>query len=277
MFKPKNQSPDSKTIKDPRQGRDKPFCDLTGRVAIVTGARRGMGRTHALILAKAGAKVVVSDISQEECEKVVEEIKNTGGEAIAVKCDISNKTEVEELIKRTVEKFDKVDILVNNAGICQFKPFLDLTEEEWDRTLNINLKGYFLCSQAAAKEMAKQKKGVIVNIASIAMGQVGIGFATLAHYCASKGGIVAMTETLALELAPYNIRVNAVAPGLIDTPMVASIKQDPKTMEGTLSRIPLRRAGTPEEVSNLVLFLASDESSYMTGSVMVVDGGWLAG
>ncbi len=263
MFKPKNQS--------------KPFCDLTGKVAIVTGAKGGMGRTHALVLAKAGAKLVVSDISQEECEKVVEEIKKTGGEAIAVKCDISNKTEVEELVKRTVEKFDKVDILVNNAGICQFKPFLDLTEEEWDRTLNINLKGYFLCSQAVAKEMAKQKKGVIVNIASIAMGQVGIGFATLTHYCASKGGIVAMAETLALELAPYNIRVNTVAPGLIDTPMVASIKQDPKTMEGILSRIPLRRAGNPEEVSNLVLFLASDESSYMTGSVMVVDGGWLAG
>jgi len=263
MFKPKNQS--------------KSFCDLTGKVAIVTGARRGIGRTHALVLAKAGAKVVVSDISQEECEKVVEEIKKIGGEAIAVKCDVSKKSEVEELVKKTVEKFDKVDILVNNAGICQFKPFLDLTEEEWDRTLNINLKGYFLCAQAAAKEMAKQKKGVIVNIASIAMGQVGMGFATLAHYCASKGGIVAMTETLALELAPYNIRVNAVAPGLIDTPMVASIKQDPKAMEGTLSRIPLRRAGEPEEVSNLVLFLASDESSYMTGSVIVVDGGWLAG
>ncbi|MBM4402764.1 MAG: SDR family oxidoreductase [Candidatus Cloacimonetes bacterium] len=253
------------------------FCNLANKVAIVTGARRGMGRTHALVLAKAGAKVVVSDISQEECEKVVEEIKKAGGQAIAVKCDISKKGEVDQLIKKTVEAFGKVDILVNNAGICQFKPFLELTEEEWDRTLDINLKGYFLCSQAAAKEMAKQKSGVIVNIASIAMGQVGMGFTTLAHYCASKGGIVAMGETLASELAPYNIRVNNIAPGMIDTPMIASVKQDPKTMEASLARIPLHRPGTPEEVSNLVLFLASDESSYMTGSTVVVDGGWLAG
>ena len=143
-----------------------------------------------------------------------------------------------------------------------------------------------MCAQAAAKEMLKQKSpkekptgqaGVIVNIASIAMGQVGVGFQTLAHYSASKGGIVAMTETLALELAPLGIRVNAVAPGMIETPMIESTKQDPKIMEATLAQIPLHRAGKPEEVSNLVLFLASDESSYMTGSTVVIDGGWLAG
>jgi len=252
--------------------------DLSNKIAIITGARQGMGRTHALVLAKAGAKVVVSDISLEDCEKVVEEIKNMGAEAMAVKCDVSKKTDIDKMVKETVKRWGRVDILVNNAGICQFKPFLDLTEEDWDRTININLKGYFLCSQAAAKEMVKQKSGgAIVNIASVAMGQVGMGFATLAHYCASKGGIVAMTETLALELAPYNIRVNAIAPGMIDTPMVASMKQDPKTMEATLAQIPLRRPGKPEEVSNLVLFLVSDESSYMTGSTVVIDGGWLAG
>ncbi|MCJ7787021.1 SDR family oxidoreductase [Patescibacteria group bacterium] len=251
---------------------------LKNKVALVTGARRGMGRSHALALAKAGAKVVVSDISLEECQKVVDEIKKKKGEALAVKCDVSKKLEVDEMIQKTVKEFGKLDILVNNAGICQFKPFLELTEEDWDRTININLKGYFLCSQAAAKEMIKQKSGgAIVNIASIAMGQVGVGFSTLAHYCASKGGIVAMTETLALELAPYNIRVNAVAPGMIDTPMVAPLEQDQKTMEGTLARIPLHRVGKPEEVSKLVLFLASDESSYMTGSTVVIDGGWLAG
>jgi len=251
---------------------------LKNKVALVTGARRGMGRSHAITLAKAGAKVVVSDISLEDCEKVVGEIKKIGGEALAIKCDVSKKLEVDEMIQKTVKEFGKLDILVNNAGICQFKPFLELTEEDWDRTININLKGYFLCSQAAAKEMIKQKSGgAIVNIASIAMGQVGVGFSTLAHYCSSKGGIVAMTETLALELAPYNIRVNAVAPGIIDTPMVAPLKQDQKTMEGTLARIPLRRVGKPEEVSNLVLFLASDKSSYMTGSTVVIDGGWLAG
>jgi len=250
--------------------------DLKGKVAIITGARRGMGRSHAITLAKAGAKVVVADISLEDCQKVVEEIKKSGGQALAVKCDVTKKTEIDEMVKKAIEQWGRVDILVNNAGICQFKPFLEITEEEWDRTIDINLKGYFLCAQAAAREMVKQKSGAIVNIASIAMGQVGVGFPTLSHYCASKGGIVAMTETLALELAPFNIRVNAIAPGAIDTPMVESTKADPKMMEGTLSRIPLHRMGKSEEVSNLVLFLASDASSYMTGSTVVIDGGWLA-
>jgi len=250
--------------------------DLTRQIAIVTGARRGMGRTHALALARAGAKVVVADISLEECQKVVEEIKKEKGEAMAVKCDVSKKEEIDEMVRKTIEKWGKIDVLVNNAGICQFKPFLELTEEEWDRTIDINLKGYFLCAQAAAKEMAKQKSGAIVNIASIAMGQVGVGFPALTHYCASKGGIVGMTEAMALELAPFNIRVNAIAPGAIDTPMAASL-QDPKVMEATLAGIPLHRIGKPEEVSNLVLFLASDASSYMTGSTVVIDGGWLAG
>lgn len=251
--------------------------DLKNKVVIITGARRGMGRSHALTLAKAGAKVVVSDISQEDCQKVVEEIEKKGGEALAVKCDVSKKEEVDEMVKKTVKKFGKVDILINNAGICQFKPFLELTEEEWDRTLDINLKGYFLCAQACAKEMAKQKSGVIVNIASVAMGQQGIGFPDITHYCASKGGIAGMTEALAVELAPYNIRVNAISPGMIETPMIDSVKADPKTMEAMLDRVPMHRVGKPEEVSKLVLFLASDESSYMTGSIVVIDGGWLAG
>ena len=260
--------------------------ELKNKIAIITGARQGMGRTHALILAKAGAKVVVSDISQEDCQKVVEEIEKQGGEGLAIRCDVSKKEEVDDLVKKTVEKFGKIDILVNNAGICQFKPFLELTEEEWNRTLDINLKGYFLCAQATAKEMAKQKSpkdkttgqaGVIINIASVAMGQQGIGMSNIVHYCASKGGIIGMTEALAVELAPHNIRVNAVSPGMIETPMIDSVKQDPKMMEAMLTRVPMRRAGKPEEVSNLVLFLASDESSYMTGSTIVVDGGWLAG
>ncbi|MFA5878422.1 MAG: SDR family NAD(P)-dependent oxidoreductase [Candidatus Staskawiczbacteria bacterium] len=257
--------------------KTKPFCDLKGKVAIVTGARRGMGRTHAIVLAKAGAKVVVSDISQEECQKVADEIKKLGGKAIAVKCDVSNKVEVDALVQKTVEQFSKLDILVNNAGICIFKPFLEMSQEEFSKTIDVNLKGYFLCAQAAAKEMAKQKNGSIVNIASIAMGQVGVGFQGLTHYCASKGGIVAMAEAMALELAPLSIRVNTIAPGAIDTPMVATVKQDMKTLDSMLAGVPLRRMGKPEEISNAVLFLASDESSYMTGSVMVVDGGWIAG
>lgn len=253
------------------------MLELKNRVAIITGARRGMGKTHALKLAEAGAKVVVSDISLEDCQRVVSEIEKAGGEAIAIKCDVTKKEEVDEMIKKTIEKFGKIDILVNNAGIAEFKPFLELSEKDWNKTLDINLKGYFLSAQAAAKEMVKQKKGVIINIASVAMGQIGIGFPNIVHYCASKGGIVGMTEAMALELAPYNIRVNAISPGLIETPMIDPIKEDPKTMEALLARIPLQRAGKPEEVSNLVLFLASDKSSYMTGSTVVIDGGWLAG
>ncbi|XOB42258.1 MAG: SDR family NAD(P)-dependent oxidoreductase [Candidatus Nealsonbacteria bacterium] len=248
---------------------------LKDKTAIVTGARRGMGRTHALALAKEGAKVVVSDISLEDCQKVVDEIKSAGGQAIAIKCDVSKKSEIEEMVKQTLKEFNKIDILVNNAGVLQFKPFLELTEEDWDKTLAVNLKGYFLCAQACAKEMVKQKSGAIVNIASIAMGQVGIGYSAIAHYCASKGGIAALTEALALELAPYKIRVNAIAPGVIDTPMVEATKQDPKVLEGTLARIPMHRMGNPEEVSDAVVFLASDKSSYMTGSIMVIDGGYL--
>ena len=256
------------------------YEDLKNKVAIITGARRGMGKSHAIKLAEAGAKIVVSDISQEECQLVVDEIKKNNGEAIAVKCDVKKKEEVESMVRAAVDKWGKVDILVNNAGICQFKPFLDLTEEEWDLTLDINLKGYFLCAQACAKEMVKQKSGgVIINIASTDMGQVGVGLPFLSHYSASKGGVIAFTESLAVELAPSNIRVNAVAPGAVDTPIMSGQKIDPKIMEsmqGVMARIPMRRTGKPEEVSNLVLFLASDASSYMTGSTVVIDGGWLA-
>ena len=190
---------------------------------------------------------------------------------------MTKKEEVDEMLRKTIEKWEKIDILVNNAGIAQFVPFLEMTEEDWDRTLDINLKGYFLCAQACAKEMAKQKFGVIINIASVAMGQQGVGFSNVVHYCASKGGIVGMTEALAVELAPYNIRVNAVAPGMIETPMIDPIKKDPKMMEAMLARLPMRRVGRSEEVSDLVVFLASGKSSYITGSTIIIDGGWLAG
>jgi len=249
------------------------FCDLRGKVAIITGAKQGMGKTHALILAKAGAKVVVSDISKEDCQLVVDEIKKQRGEAIAVKCDISNKADVDNLIKETLNKFKKIDILVNNAGIFPFKPFLEMTEQDFMKVIDINLKGYFLCSQAVAKEMAKQKSGSIVNISSIAAIK---GFAGLSHYCASKGGIMAMTKALALELAPMGIRINDINPGAIETPG-ATGGADKKGDEKLIATVPLKRWGKPEEISNAVLFLASDESSYMTGSVVVVDGGWVAG
>jgi NAD(P)-dependent dehydrogenase (short-subunit alcohol dehydrogenase family) len=249
---------------------------LKDKVAIITGARRGMGKSHALTFAKAGAKVVVADISKDECEEVVKEIEKAGGEAIAVKCDVTNKKEVDAMIEAAIDKWGKLDILVNNAGIVGFKPFIEMTEAEWDKVIEINLKGYFLCAQAAVKEMIKQNSGAIVNIASVEMGQVGGGMPGLAHYCASKGGVVAFSQTLAVELAQYNIRVNAVAPGAIETPMAESVKDNPKALEASLAKIPMRRMGKPEEVSNLVLFLSSDLSSYMTGSTVVIDGGWLA-
>jgi NAD(P)-dependent dehydrogenase (short-subunit alcohol dehydrogenase family) len=250
--------------------------DLKNKVAIITGARRGMGRTHALVFAGAGAKVVVSDISQEECEGVVKEIEKNGGEAIAVKCDVTNKEEVDKMVQATVDKWGKLDILINNAGIVEFKPFVEMTEKDWDKMMAVNLKGYFLCAQAAVKEMIKQKGGSIVNIASVEMGQVGGGMPGLAHYCASKGGVVAFTESLAVELAGQNIRVNAVSPGAIETPMSEAAQDNPDLLKQTLAKIPMNRMGKPEEVSNLVLFLASDAASYMTGSTVVIDGGWLA-
>jgi NAD(P)-dependent dehydrogenase (short-subunit alcohol dehydrogenase family) len=253
------------------------FCDLKGKVAIVTGAGKGMGKADSLKLAGAGAKVVLADISLPDCQAVVEEIKKMRGEAIAVKCDVSKKVEVDNLIAETLKKFGKIDILVNNAGIFPFEPFLQMPEANFEKVIDINLKGYFLVAQACAKEMVKQKSGSIVNISSIAMGQVGVGFAGLSHYCASKGGIVAMSEAIALELAPFNIRVNCIAPGAIDTPGASMISMDAKAREAMLAPIPMKMQGRSEEIANAVLFLASDESSYMTGSVMVVDGGWVAG
>ena len=250
--------------------------NLKNKTVLITGARRGMGRAHALILAKYGAKVIVTDIDLDECQQVVEEIKKQGGQALALRLDVTQKDEVAQVFQEAVQKFGRIDVLVNNAGIAEFQSFLAMSEEEWDRTLDINLKGQFLCAQAAAIQMKKQGSGAIVNIASVAMGQQGIGFPNIAHYCASKGGIAALTEALAVELAPLNIRVNCIAPGLIDTPMINTVKSDPKTMEGMLGRIPLHRTGRPEEVSELVAFLASDDSSYITGSVVVIDGGWLA-
>lgn len=258
----------------------KKFCDLRGKVAIVTGAKQGMGKAHALLLARAGAKVVVSDISQEECQLVADEIKKEKGEAIAVKCDISQKKEVDNLVLEALKKFGKIDILINNAGIFPFEPFLKMPEENFEKVININLKGYFLCAQACANEMQKNQpnekgqRGSIVNIASVA---AVMGFAGLAHYCASKGGIVAMSKAIALELAPLGIRINCIDPGAIDTPGASAISLTPQQREAMLAPIPMKRQGNSEEISNAVLFLASDESSYMTGSVVVVDGGWLAG
>ncbi|MEK7646845.1 MAG: SDR family NAD(P)-dependent oxidoreductase [Patescibacteria group bacterium] len=250
--------------------------DLKDKVALVTGGRRGMGRTHALALASQGAKVVVTDIDVKECASVVEEIKAQGGEAACFKMDVSDKAEVDRVFDEVVKQFGHLDILVNNAGIYLPKPVLDITEEEWDRMMAINLKGEFLCAQRAAREMAKNKWGRIINIASVASGQVGVGIAGGAHYVASKGGIIGMSETMAIEFAPLGINVNVVAPGAIDTPMVRAAELPKAAMDAMLARVPLRRIGRPEEVSAAVVFLASEEASYITGATLYVDGGWLA-
>jgi len=209
---------------------------------------------------------------------VADEIKSGKGEAVCFKLDVSKKEEVDMVFNEIIKKFGRLDILVNNAGIFLPKPALEMSEEEWDRTLNINLKGEFLCAQRAAKEMAKNNPpvggGRIINIASIASGGVGIGFEGAAHYAASKGGIIGMTETLAIEFAPFGITVNAIAPGAIETPMIGAVTEE--LLSEIKLRVPLKRIGRPEEVSAAVVFLASDEASYITGATFYVDGGWLA-
>jgi len=247
---------------------------LSGKTAIVTGARRGIGRAIALALAREGANVVVSDISEEDCQKVVDEIKKLGRKGLALKCDVSSSDDVEDMVKRTVAEFGRVDILVNNAGILDYKPFLELTDEDWDKTLNVNLKGQFFCARAAGRVMIENKWGRIINIASISSGGCGIAFPLIAHYTASKGGVVALTEALALELTSQGINVNAICPGAIDTDIAKGVKEGGQLAQ-VLARIPKGRLGQPEEIASLAVFLASEESDYISGAAIVIDGGWL--
>lgn len=250
--------------------------ELTGKVALVTGAASGIGRASAVALSHQWAKVALTGLNLDKLNELALELKNQGKEVVAVQMDVTKKEEVAAAVAKTISSFGRLDILVNNAGIAEFSPFLEMSEETWDKTLDINLKGQFLVAQAVAREMAKNKWGRIVNIASIAMGGVGVGFPAIAHYCASKGGVVAMTEALADELAPMGILVNCIAPGVIDTPMTKGMQSDPKQWQGTIDRIPLQRAGKPEEIAAAVVYLSSDEAAYTTGSTMVVDGGWLS-
>jgi|WetSurMetagenome_2_1015567.scaffolds.fasta_scaffold166153_2 3-oxoacyl-[acyl-carrier protein] reductase len=243
---------------------------LNNRVAVVTGARRGLGRVIALALAREGADIAICDINREDCLNVVNEIEQQGRKGLAIKCDVSSQKEVEELVGSTVKKYGKLDILVNNAASTDFKPFLRLKESEWDKVLNTNLRGQFLCSQIAAKAMIKNRWGRIVNIASICS-SIGSAFPLMSHYTASKGGVIALTKAMALELAPFEINVNAICPGAIDTGLIPE-----EMIHRMISRIPKGRLGKPEEVANLAVFLASEESEYITGSAIVIDGGWLS-
>jgi len=248
---------------------------LTGKKALVTGASRGIGRGIALALAKQGADVAVNYHSNaEEAEKVVSEIKAMGRDSFSVQADVSNAQGVTKMFEEIKAKWGKLNILVNNAGIIAYGDFESITEEDWDKVLAVNLKGQFLCSKEAVKLMGPGSK--IINTASIASGGVGIGFSRLSHYTASKGGVVALTENMALDLSKRGINVNAIAPGVIETDMTKEMLGDETTKKGLMARIPKGRVGKPEDVAAAAAFLASDEADYITGTVLYVDGGWLA-
>lgn len=250
--------------------------DLTGKKSLVTGASRGIGKGIALALATQGAEVAVNYRSNlEEANKVVEKIKEMGRDAFAIQADVSQAASVSQMFKEIKSRWGKLNILVNNAGIVKFSDFESITEEDWDKILDVNLKGCFLCSKEAVKLMPSGSK--IINIASIASGGVGVGFRNIAHYTASKGGIVALTENMAIDLAGKGINVNAIAPGVIGTDMTKGMLADEKAKQGLMARIPKGRVGKPEDIGVAAVFLASDEADYITGTVLYVDGGWLAG
>ena len=242
---------------------------LKNKVAIITGAGQGIGREIALSLAKEGANVVVSDIT-DKINDVVKKIEALGSQALAIKTDVSNIKETEGMAKKTVKKFGRIDILVNNAGIFPIKSLLEMKEEDWDKVLNVNLKGVFNCTKAVIPTMTKQKYGKIINITSIA--GVKLGYVGLTHYSASKAGIAGFTKAAALELAPYEINVNAIAPGFIETPGTKATSSE-EDINQFAQAVPLKRVGKPIDIANLVVFLASDESNYITGECIVVDGG----
>ena len=256
---------------------------LKEKVALVTGAASGIGRATAMLFGQEGAKVMCADVNGEGAERVANQIADSGGEAASVKADVSREAEVQGMIKETVERWGRIDILYNNAGIGTGGPVTQVQEEEWDRTIDTNLKGVFLGCKHAIPEMLKQGGGVIVNTASDA----GLrGTAWLSAYCASKGGVVLLTKSLAVEWAQQGIRVNCVCPGVIRTPILDPFIERGRELFGDspeeawerLAQVhPIGRVGEPEEVARAVLFLASDDASFITGVALPVDGGLEAG
>lgn len=242
---------------------------LQGKVAIVTGASRGIGRAVAIELGKLGAKVVVNySGSEAKALEVVDEIKGLGTDAIAVQANVAESDSVQAMIKEAISTFGSVDILVNNAGITRDNLLMRMKEDEWDDVINTNLKGVFLCTKAVTRQMMKQRAGRIINISSI----VGVsGNAGQANYVAAKSGVIGLTKTTAKELASRNITVNAVAPGFIATDMTDKLNEE--VQAEMLKQIPLASFGQPEDVANAVVFLASDASRYITGQTIHVDGG----
>lgn len=243
--------------------------DLLGKVALITGGSRGIGKSIALKLASLGADIVINYSSNEaKAEEVVNEIKALGRNALAIKANVSLLEDAKNLVEKSVDKFEKVDILVNNAGVTRDNLLMRMSEEEWDTVFEVNLKGTFNVTKSLIRSMIKQKNCSIINIASV----VGItGNAGQCNYAASKAGIIGFTKSLAKEVAKKNVRVNAVAPGFIETDMTDKLSD--KVKEEYQDNIPLQRLGKPEDIANAVAFLASDMSNYITGQVLVVDGG----
>ncbi len=241
---------------------------LKDKVTLVTGGARGIGREIALLFAREGSDIVIGDVNMAEAEKTCSDIEKLGRKALALTLDVTDYKKVEETVNKILGKFAKVDILVNNAGITKDNLLLRMSDAEWDAVLSVNLKGTFNCTKAVSRPMIKQRSGKIINIASI----IGIiGNPGQANYAASKAGIIALTKTTAKELASRNINVNAVAPGFIQTDMTAKLPEDLK--QKMLAAIPLNKFGSPLDVAGICLFLASEESSYITGQTIVVDGG----
>jgi len=248
---------------------------LEGKVALVTGASRGIGRAIALRLAQEGASVAVNHPGEaKEALEVVRLIRSRGGKAISVRADIAHKRQVERMVARVIERCGRIDILVNNAGICPFAEFLDITEETWDRTHDVNLRGVFLCSQAVARHMVERGiHGRIISISSIASYVGGI---IQAHYCPTKAGVNLLMKSMATALGPHGITCNSVLPGTVLTDMNRAFLSDPDHRRQTIEHIPLGRLGEPDDVAGVVAFLASDDARYMSGAELVVDGGAFA-
>jgi NAD(P)-dependent dehydrogenase (short-subunit alcohol dehydrogenase family) len=247
---------------------------LEGKVAVVTGAARGLGRACAQCMAAEGAKLIVSDLNAEGGEQAVAAIRDAGGEARFIACDVGDKTQVDALIASAVEAHGRLDSVVANAGIVNFADFLDLSEDEFDAVLRVNLKGVFLTGQAAARQMVHQGGGgTIINMSSI---NAVVAIPNIVPYVTAKGGVNQLTRAMALALADKGVRVNAIGPGSIMTEMLESVANDKQAMHKILSRTPMGRAGEPDEIGKVAVFLASDDSSYMTGEIVYVDGGRLA-
>lgn len=241
------------------------------KVAIITGATRGIGAACAKEFSKEGAKVVIVGRTEELGNAVANEIRSAGGEAIFLRCDVSKKSEVEEMISRTVEHYGTIDIVVNNAGVNHSANFFDTTEEDWDQVINVDLKGTFMVSQAAARVMVSQHKpGVIVNVSSV-MAQLAL--ADQVPYCAAKGGVTQLTKAMALALIPYGIRVNAVAPGPVMTELMERVVHTPEKMAALLDRLPIGYIAPCEQIARVILFLASDDAGYFVGQTIFPDGG----